>query len=124
MSLHRKEQDLYVAADIHCSVRAKTRLRCDNRRMRRAEEAKVLRRLPLVAFGISSWHANRVIELKTAFAAALEVHAFILSGNGISLSRIGPAAGGLSSASRTLRIVAPETTVTCQGCELHHDAAR
>ena len=79
MGLHRKKQDLYVAADIHGSVRAKTRLRCDNRRVRCAEETKILRRLSFLAFNISSWHANSVVELETAFAAALEVNAFILS---------------------------------------------
>src|SRR5258705_12919426 len=68
-----------IAAAIERAVDAERLVGMNDGNVRRAEEIEILQRLPGVARLVAPGYAERVVELKAAFAAALQVDAAIFA---------------------------------------------
>src|SRR5258708_328352 len=82
-----------VAAAIDRAVDAERLVGMNDGNVRRAEEVEILQRLPGVARLVASLYAERVVELKAAFAAPLKIDAAIFARER-KVSAVRLAAGG------------------------------
>src|SRR5207237_3932173 len=81
--LRRQHEIADIGAAIDRTVDAERFGRVDDRDMRRTEEIIVLQRLLRVSHLVAARYAERVVELKAAFAAAFEIDAEIFTREGI-----------------------------------------
>src|ERR1700686_3344751 len=68
-----------IAAAIDRTVDAERLVGMNDGDMRRAEEIEILQRLPGVARLVAAGYAERIVKLKAAFAAALQIDAAIFA---------------------------------------------
>ncbi len=123
--LRRQHEVADIGAAIDCAVDAERLVGVNDRDMRRAEEIVVLQRLLRIGHLVAPGDAERVVELKTALAAALEIDAEIFArrreimvvfGAGRRLRHRSPC--------ESVSLASPLAISTCQGWLLHHDAVR
>src|SRR4051812_6764110 len=77
--LRSKHEIVDVAAAIHRAVNAERFVGGDDRDVRRAEEVEILQRLLRIGGLVAACDPERVVELKSALAAAIEIDAAILA---------------------------------------------
>jgi hypothetical protein len=83
-SLSRQEKISDVSAAIHRAIDADRLVRSDDGDVRRAKQPEVLERLTFIGGAIAARNPHGIAQAKSAVAAAGEIGAAVLRGNGKS----------------------------------------
>ena len=106
--LRRQHEVRDIAAAIDRAVDAERLVGMDDRDMRRAEEIEILQRLSGVGRLVAARDAERVVELKSALAPALQVDAAIFARERkIAGVRLAAGSGCRTIRSRNFSVAAP-----------------